>query len=180
MIYITISINSKQDMKEFTIHHEPGFILDKNRYSMGKYPGIYIVYKCDYDKQNDTVNVKEVLYIGETEDLFKRHNSEIPHEHYNDFVKYAGGKEHLCYGIIPLPCHSDEDRKTIEAAMIHIQRPQINTDHKNHYTKPASDITMTGGPDCWKTKHFIHPFDYGDEIILDDTLQRYLEDFGPK
>lgn len=141
---------------------------------MEKSPGIYIVYRCDYDPRNHTVDVKEVLYIGETDDIYKRHNSATPHEHYEDFVKLAGGEEHVCYGTILLPDVSEDDRKIIEAAMIHVQQPPINTDHKDHYSKPASDITMTGGPDCWKTKHFIHPFDKGDEVGF-NSLKDFLK-----
>ena len=162
-------------MEKFEIHHESGYILDKNKNGLSKSAGIYIVYKCDYNSFNDSVNVKEVLYIGETGNIYGRHVTNT-HEHYDDFIKYAGGKEHICYGEILLPNLSDDDRKMIEAAMIHVQKPVINDENdKKHYTKSASDIIMSGGPDCWKTKHFIHPFHKGDEIGM-KSLFDYLNE----
>lgn len=161
-------------MKKFNIHHEEGYILEKDKEALQPYPGIYVVYKCDYNPHDRTVDIKDILYIGEAENIFKRHNSDTPHEHLEDFKRYAGGEEHVCYGEILLQDMSEEDRKTIEAAMIHIQQPLINWSSTFHYTKPASDILMTGGPDCWKRKHFIHPINNGDEIGT-DTLEEYLK-----
>lgn len=160
-------------MKKFGIQHKPGYTLERNKHGLSKASGIYVVYKCDYDSLKDRVDVKEVIYIGESQNIYDRHITN-KHEHYEDFVREAGGKEHICYGEILLPDVSDEDRKTIEAAMIHRQKPKVNDEkHKAHYAKPASDITMTGGPDCWKTKHFIHEHDGDDEIGF-DTLTDFL------
>lgn len=149
--------------------------MDNNKAGISSCPGIYVVYRCDYDPFVDMIDVKEVIYIGETDDIYKRHNSSGPHEHYEDFKRYAGGKEHICYGEILLPDLSEDDRKIIEAAMIHIEKPEINTDYKDHYTKPASYVRMTGGPDCWERNVFIHPRDNGDETAIEglvDYLRR--------
>ena len=151
-------------MMKFNLLHEDGYYLDRNKQGLSKLPGIYIVYKCDNNSQDDTVDIKEILYIGETENIFERHNSSTPHEHYDDFVKHAGGKDHICYGEILLPDVSEEERQIIEAALIHMQQPPINKTNQEHYNKPASEVTINGGPDCWESKHFIHPVDYGDEL----------------
>lgn len=164
-------------MKIFNIQHEPGYILYRNKHDLHQCQGIYIVYKCDYNTQNDSVDIKDILYIGQTDNIFERHNNpQKPHEHNDDFVREAGGKEHICFGEILLPDIREDDLETIEAALIHIQKPPVNTDNKSHYTKSASDITMTGGPDCWNTKRFIHPFNNGDEIANYSLLES-LKDY---
>lgn len=154
---------------KFSIQQEPGFYLDRDKATMPKFSGIYVVYTCNYDSFSETVDVKEVLYIGETKNIYERHNG-IPdqptnHEHYDDFVKEAGGTVHICYGVIPMDGYPDEDRKWIQDAMIYSQKPPINDgNEKEHYTHPAIDLTLNGFPNCWKTFYIILPVNVRDKI----------------
>lgn len=143
---------------KFTIKQEPGFYLDRDKAYLPKISGIYIVYKCYYDAFLDTVDVKEVLYIGESENICERHNGTpeqpLKHEHYGDFVKMAGDSSNICYGIVPMEKYSDDERRWIQDAMIYSQKPEINVcEEKEHYSHPTVDITMKGFPDCWNSFH---------------------------
>lgn len=138
------------------IQQEPGFYLDRDRATLPEIPGIYIVYKCDYDSFHDRVDVKEPLYIGESQNIRESHNG-IPdhpakHEHYEDFVRAAGGEGHICYGIVPMPEFSDPDRKRIQAAMIFSEKPSLNSaTEKDHYIHSPLQLTLHGFPTSWKS-----------------------------
>ena len=44
------------------------------------------------------MDVKKVyIYIGETDNIYIRHNSVKSHEHYDDFVKYADRVVNISY-----------------------------------------------------------------------------------
>lgn len=38
-------------MIKFNLQHQPGYFLDKNKQGLNELPGIYVVYKCDYDSK---------------------------------------------------------------------------------------------------------------------------------
>lgn len=147
---------------KFKIQQEPGFYLDRDKETMPEVAGIYVVYKCDYDSYTDTVEVKEILYIGESQNIRERLNSTPDHpsnhELYDDFVNEAGGAGHICYGLIPMSDYSEGDRKWIQEAMVFQQKPPINKrQEKDHYTHPAIELTMEGFPNSWKSTHFSLP-----------------------
>lgn len=156
---------------KFSIRQEPGFYLDRDKATMPKVPGIYVVYKCNYDPYTDRVEVIEPLYIGETQNIHERHkgNPEYPanHEHYDDFVREAGGADHICYGVVPMEEYSDEERKWIQDAMIFHQKPPVNAGpEKENYYHPVIDLTLQCFPNCWKTFHILIPFNNREEIVL--------------
>ncbi len=137
------------------IQQEPGFYLDRDRATLPEVPGIYVVYKCDYDSFHDRVDVKEPLYVGETQNIRERHNgtTEHPakHEHYNDFIKEAGGEGHICYGVVPMPEFSEEDRKWIQDAMSFSEKPPLNEgSEKDNYSHASVHLLIEGFPTCWK------------------------------
>ncbi|MDE5793174.1 MAG: hypothetical protein K2I08_00455 [Muribaculaceae bacterium] len=156
---------------KFTISQEQGVYLDCDKAYLPHIPGIYVVYSCDYDSSSGIAEIKDVLYIGETQNVNERHNGTPDHpkqhEHYEDFVRKAGGVEHVCYGIVPMEDYSDDTRVWIQDAMIFRQKPQINSGpEKYHYNHPAIDLTLQNFPNCWKTFHIFMPYDYGDEVGL--------------
>ena len=145
---------------KFSIYQEPGFYLDRDKATLPRIAGIYVVYRCNYDSFMDVVDVKEVLYIGESLNINKRHNgtTDFPtqHEHYKDFIDRAGGVDHVCYAIIPMEEYSDEERKWIKDAMLFSQKLDINSaEEKFYYYHPSIDLSLNGFPNCWNT-HRIH------------------------
>lgn len=147
---------------KFSIYQEPGFYLDRDKATLPRIAGIYIVYRCNYDSFWDVVDVKEVLYIGESQNLYERHNDthDFPkkHEYYKDFVDKAGGDDHICYAVIPMEEYSDDERKWIKDAMIFSQNPDINiAEEKIQYSHSSIDLSLNGFPNCWKTHRIILP-----------------------
>ena len=145
---------------KFSIYQEPGFYLDRDKATLPHIAGIYVVYRCNYDSFMDVVDVKEVLYIGESHNIYERHNgtTDFPtkHENYKDFVDMAGGVDHVCYAVIPKEEYSDEERKWIQDALIFSQQPSINKDtEKNDYSHLPVDLLLIGFPDCWYIHHIL-------------------------
>lgn len=153
-------------MKKFNITHESGYY--RNPKHLPSVAGIYLVYKCNYNSSNDTVDIQDILYIGESENIHERHNGteDQPrqHEHYCDFAAQAGGAEHICYGVVRLPNESADERKWLQDALILMQQPPINTEAKNSYNHLAAEIETHAFPDVLNMKHFTFLFDYGTEI----------------
>ena len=148
--------------KKFSIQQEPGFYLDRDKSTMPRISGIYVVYRCNYDSFMDVVDVKEVLYIGESKNINVRHNGTpdhpSEHEHYDEFAKQAGGANSLCYSVIPLEEYSEEERIWIQDAMIFSQQPPLNKGaEKTDYSHLPIDLSLNAFPDCWKTHHIQLP-----------------------
>ena len=147
---------------KFSIQQEPGFYLDRDKATLPRIAGIYIVYKCNYDSFMDVVDVKEVLYIGESQNVKTSLNgtpdNPLQHKHYDEFVKQAGGANCLCYGIIPMEEYSSDERKWIQDAMIYSQRPPLNKEaEKIAYFHPSIELSLNGLPDCWGIHHIQLP-----------------------
>lgn len=63
-------------MKDYILNFE-GYWRDCNKGGLPTYKGVYLVYRCNYNVQNDTVNLIEIIYIGQAENIHDRH---IRHE----------------------------------------------------------------------------------------------------
>lgn len=49
-------------MKDYILNFE-GYWRDCNKGGLPTYKGVYLVYRCNYNVQNDTVNLIEIIYI---------------------------------------------------------------------------------------------------------------------
>ena len=147
---------------KFCIQQEPGFYLNRDKATIPPIIGIYIVYKGSYDSFMDTVNIIDVLYIGEANNIKESHNGTLfkpsNHERYDEFVRQAGGANCICYGVIPMEEHTDNERKWIKDAMIYSQQPPLNIGiEKTNYSHPPIDLYLNGLPDCWRNHHIQLP-----------------------
>lgn len=147
---------------KFSIQQEPGFYLDQDKSSMPAVPGIYVVYRCNYDSFMDTVDVKEILYIGESRNVNACLNGTTDHsseyEYYDEIAKQAGRANSICYGMIPMQEYSDEERKWIKDAMIYSQQPPLNKGiEKSNYSHCSIDLSLNVFPNCWEIQHILLP-----------------------
>lgn len=118
-----------------------GYWQDKNKSGLPHVPGIYCVYKGTL-RPDGTVNLDKIVYIGEAEDINKRHN-EKEHEHYKDFVRVCGGVEHVWYNAAEVLGGEDE-RKRVENALIYKIQPEINDKGKDSFNYPQTTINSKG------------------------------------
>ena len=111
--------------------------------------GIYCVYRCTYNKpekasEKGTITIKELVYIGEAENLNERIGE---HEENQDWKSKRKSGETLCYSVALLT-GGEKERFRAEAAMIFHHQPPENTEHKNSFGYPETTIKLTG--DCNK------------------------------
>lgn len=129
----------------------------KDRAYLPTYSGIYFVYaaKVNADRK---ISEKRLLYVGESDDIYKRHNGtkEIPcyHEHYMDFVSALQQDEVLRY-VTAKYSGPEPMRRMIQDAIIYRTSPLINEKSTKSYTGESVEISYT-------TK---------DEIAIPDTVK---------
>ena len=93
-------------MKNFTIHVQ-GYYLDESRKNFPSASGIYFVYRGIHDKERKRAILNELIYIGETDNLFQRHNE---HDRRQDFLNTLGEGEVLFYCYAKTNC-TEKERK---------------------------------------------------------------------
>lgn len=140
--------------KKFKIKHEQGIYLDHDKSTLPYIPGLYVAYRCDYDSFTDMVDLKETLYIGESDNIHSSLNSSpnnpMSQDLYNNFVEKAGGKEHLGYGVIPMQGYTADERRMIKDTLISQQGPLINSEtEKGEIHTSAIELIMEDFPNGW-------------------------------
>lgn len=102
-----------------------GYWIDSRISGIPKTSGVYLVYRCTYD--NDGVSLKELLYIGQAENLYERISN---HDKKDLFKKQCKEGETLCYSVAEvLPNNLD----IVENALIFAQKPQLNAEYKDSF-----------------------------------------------
>lgn len=115
-----------------------GYWLDANRHVMPSITGIYCVYACTYDSAGNTVFIRDLLYIGQAEDVNLRlafHNKRAEW-----FAQLAPGED-VCYG-----CAQVDGRclDVVEAVMVYCLKPVCNDNLKWTYSHLPATVTVSG------------------------------------
>lgn len=132
-------------MKTYNLEFK-GFYLDcRKNTALPQDSGIYCVYSCKYNKGKNTVGNLKLLYIGESENINKRHKDNA-HEHYEDFLNYLDEDETLCYSYVLIG--NEDDRKRCEAALIYEMNPPINEQSTVSYSYPETHLIISGKTNC--------------------------------
>lgn len=102
--------------------------------------GIYIVYRCIHNKTETerTVTLKELIYIGESENVNSRVTS---HNRLSDWKAELKKGEVLSFSCARVP---STDRERAEAALIYKHQPRLNTQCKNEFSYADTTVTITG------------------------------------
>lgn len=131
-------------MKEYNLKFK-GYWLDENRSGIPSISGIYLVYRCKYNSDSDTVTLIEILYIGQAQNLNERH---MDHEKRNDFLKQCKTDETICYSVAEV---NSQDLNVVENALIFAQKPPLNDKYKDNFNYDASKFHLEGR--CNLMKH---------------------------
>jgi excinuclease UvrABC nuclease subunit len=100
--------------------------------------GVYCVYECTNNSQENTVAIHRLIYIGESENV----NSRIAnHEKKPRWQRYVSQGNELCYSMGPV---SSTDRVRAEAALIFKHKPPVNTECLNNFPYEDTNIVLTG------------------------------------
>lgn len=125
--------------KEFILNVQ-GYFRDEIRKQFPQAEAIYFVYKGEYLTADKACLLKNILYIGETEDLYKIFNE---HENRKEFLESLKEDEMLFYtfAIVHLPL---EERKRIVEALVYELNPLLNIQNNNSFSYPPTRVVVEG------------------------------------
>ncbi len=126
-----------QIMKQYNINFK-GYRRDCNKSTLPHNSGIYMVYRCLYNEQSNTVQLNEIIYIGQAQDLNQRLNN---HEKYSEFKAKCGPDEELCYAYADV---SLDDLDIIENALIFAQKPPLNSELVDSFNYENASFLVEG------------------------------------
>lgn len=130
-------------MKDYILNFK-GYWRNCNRGSLPTYQGIYLVYRCRYNPQNDTVILIDIIYIGQTDNIRGRL---INHEKNELFLSLLREHEELCYSCAEVV----EDIDLVENALIFAQKPVLNNQCKDNYNYSRAHFMLNGS--CTRMKY---------------------------
>lgn len=131
-------------METFNINIQ-GYWREINKAGIPAHSGVYFVYKTKFNPNTSTVTLKEVLYVGETDNVKTRI---AEHELFNEWKNHLEPGYELSFstGSVPLPV-----RARITAAFIFDLKPITNSKYKNEFPFEGTTIIVTGMTSCLKT-----------------------------
>lgn len=122
-----------------------GYWREKNKNGTPQFGGIYVVYRCQYNEVFDTVSLKEIIYIGKSDDIHDRITTHDKIEMFNS--KLQNGEE-LCYSCAKV---QKSELDAVENALIYAQKPVLNKQGVENYEYKPLHIVIDGA--CSLMKH---------------------------
>ena len=123
-------------MKDYILNFE-GYWRDCNKSGLPTYPGIYLVYRCRYNPQNDTVSLIDIIYIGKADNIRDRHKC---HEKEMMFKSQLLQDEEICISCAKIT----EDIDFVENALIFVQKPLLNEQGKDRFANGQIHVSLNG------------------------------------
>ncbi|MDR1182506.1 MAG: GIY-YIG nuclease family protein [Bacteroidales bacterium] len=125
------------DLKEYNLSFK-GYWLDNNRPELPDFSGSYLVYKCVYNQEANTVKLLELMYIGQAENIRDRIEK---HEKRDVFLKECKNGETLCYSAAEV---EKDSLDIVENALIFAQQPKLNDACKDKFNYDPAEFHLEG------------------------------------
>lgn len=125
-----------------------GYRRDVNKDGLPSYGGIYMVYCCKYNENEQTVTLKWLIYIGKAINL---HDRICNHNRYEDFNRQLQQGEQLCYSYASV---SPNEVDVVENGLIFMQKPNLNDDLKDSFNYPDSEFSIEGACALLRMRNF--------------------------
>lgn len=125
-----------------------GYRRDVNKDGLPSYGGIYMVYCCKYNENEQTVTLKRLIYIGKAINL---HDRICNHNRYEDFNRQLQQGEQLCYSYASV---SPNEVDVVENGLIFMQKPNLNDDLKDSFNYPDSEFSIEGACALLRMRNF--------------------------
>lgn len=136
-----------ETIQEYSLDFK-GYWREVNKNGMPSKTGIYLVYRCVYNKSSNTVGLKEIIYIGQAENA---HDRIANHDRLDDFKSRLQDGEELCYSFAEV---SKSDLDIVENALIFAQKPILNDRLKDSFNFGAVTVKLDGRCACMKYTDF--------------------------
>ena len=133
-------------MKDYNLTFE-GYWRDCNKGGLPSYAGIYLVYRCLYSVETNSVSLIDIIYIGQADNIHDRH---LNHEKYEEFKAQLDKGEELCFSCASV----NSDLDLVENALIFSQKPLLNDQGKFNYNYTEAHIEAKGACACLKYTNF--------------------------
>ena len=132
-------------MKTYNLFFE-GYRISKD--SLPHESGVYFVYRGTYNKTTDKVHLSELIYIGQGEDIYKRHH---PHEKQKEFESTLQDGEILIYSFTIL---TKDDLDRVECGLIYKRKPRLNDKCTCSFDYPETGFVLSGACADYNPKDF--------------------------
>lgn len=128
-----------------------GYPLESNIGNLPAQSGIYGVYACTYNQIANTVNLRKLIYIGESGNVRERVED---HEKWPDWRGELQKGENICFNYALIS--PGADRKRAEAAMIYEHKPTCNTEYVDEFPFDTTTINTEGRNEFMKSRFTVH------------------------
>ena len=115
-----------------------GYWLESHKTSVPAASGVYCVYAGTYRAETDKVSLRELIYVGESNDVRERLSN---HERLKDWKRHLRTGETLCYSVAKV---NSDDRERAEAAVIYRNKPPCNTEYVYRFPFESTTIQTSG------------------------------------
>lgn len=115
-----------------------GYWREKNIGGIPAKSGIYCVYTCVYNESAKNLTIKNLIYIGESENVNERIKN---HEKLTEWKRYLKLGETLCFNFGAVPSNI---RNRCEAAIIFKHQPPVNTEYKVAFPFDKTNVKLSG------------------------------------
>ena len=133
--------------KSYSLNFD-GYWCAPNASGLPAKSGIYCVYACTHNQQENTVSLRKLLYIGEAANVRDRVGS---HDRWRDWERELQRGEVLCFSAALIA--PEADRQRAEAAMIYQHKPPCNVEYVNSFPFEQTTIS-TGGRNALLNEYF--------------------------
>ena len=123
-------------MGKFHLKFE-GYWVETKTSGIPDQSGVYCVYVCSYDENENTVDLKRLIYIGESGSVRKRITE---HEKWSAWRLFRNTGQLLCFNFAPVT----DGRNQAEAACIYEHQPPGNTEYKDNFSFDSTTVTTSG------------------------------------
>ena len=122
--------------KSYSLTYD-GYWREPNISSIPAQSGVYSVYACSYSVSSKKVNIRKLIYIGESRNVRDRING---HEKWPAWRRHLKAGEQICINFAPIGV----DRERVEAALINHHKPPENTEYVNDFRYPQTTVATSG------------------------------------
>lgn len=125
-------------VKSYALAFE-GYWREPNVSGIPAKSGIYGVYACTFDSNQNTVSLRRLLYIGEAADMCDRVTN---HDRWQDWKRKLNQGEVICVNAALIS--PEADRQRAEAALVFKHKPPCNTEYVDAFPFDTTSIASSG------------------------------------
>lgn len=133
-------------MRSFNLFFD-GYWREANKQYVSEGSGVYLIYRCRYLPEQDTVSLSQLIYIGKADNIKTR----IANHSEKEFSKVLEAGETLCYAYSLI---EKKELDLVENALVFAEQPQCNIQLKDNYSHEDAHFTIEGACSLMKYTNY--------------------------